>query len=78
MNILKLLKKEELTYIDWGDSELRVDFGKLYNNRSKVLKLAFSRFNNQRALNSFIKMINAWLPGYARYMAEKVSHCYKT
>ena len=27
----KLLKKEELTSIDWGDSELRVDFGKLYN-----------------------------------------------
>ena len=73
----KLLKKEELTSIDWGDSELRVDFGKLYNNRSKVLKLAFSRFNNQRALNSFIKKNNAWLPDYALYMALKESHGFK-
>ena len=35
-----LLKKEELTSIRWCDRENKVDYGLLYQNRLKVLRLA--------------------------------------
>ncbi len=68
-----LLKKEELLAVDWGDDETHVDFGKLYCGRTPILKLAFSRFRNERALNAFRKR-NAWVEDYALYMAVKEQH----
>ena len=69
-----LLKKEELLSMDWGDDDTHVDFGKLYNGRTPILKLAYSRFRNDRALDSFIKKNREWLPDFALYMALKETH----
>ncbi|MDD6856672.1 MAG: 4-alpha-glucanotransferase, partial [Oscillospiraceae bacterium] len=69
-----LLKKEELLAVDWGDDDTRVDFGKLYNGRTPILKLAYSRFRNDRALNAFIKKNASWLNDYALFMALKETH----
>ena len=69
-----LLKKEELLAVDWGNDDTRVDFGKLYNGRTPILKLAYSRFRNDRALNAFMKKNGSWLNDYALYMALKETH----
>ena len=69
-----LLTKEELLAVDWGDDEGKVDFGKLYNGRFPILKTAYSRFRNDRALNAFIKRNASWLPDFALYMALKETH----
>ena len=69
-----LLKKEELLAVDWGDDDTRVDFGKLYNGRTPILKLAYSRFRNDRALNAFIRKNASWLNDYALFMALKETH----
>ena len=71
-----LLTKEELLGVDWGEDESRVDFGKLYNGRTPILKLAYSRFRNDRALNAFIKKNASWLEDFALYMALKETHGY--
>ena len=69
-----LLTKEEVMNVDWGSDETEVDFGKLYNGRTPILKLAYSRFRNERALNAFRKRNEKWLPDFALYMALKESH----
>ena len=71
-----LLTKEELLGVDWGEDESYVDFGKLYNGRTPILKLAYSRFRNDRALNAFIKKNASWLEDFALYMALKETHGY--
>lgn len=40
-----LLTLEEVENCDMGDNPRRVNYGKLFNNRIPLLKLAFSRFN---------------------------------
>ena len=49
-----LLKSEDYTDISWDSSKKYVDYGKIYNNRETVLRKAFSRFNDDAALNGFI------------------------
>ena len=71
-----LLTKEELLGVDWGVDEGHVDFGRLYNGRTPILKLAYSRFRNDRALNAFIKKNASWLEDFALYMALKETHGY--
>ncbi len=39
----KLLKASEVKNRDWGDREDRVDYGKIYENRFAVLRLAYER-----------------------------------
>ncbi len=46
LNKKGLLEKEEYEYIDFGDDK-RVDYGKIFNNRVKILKKAFNRFNKE-------------------------------
>ena len=65
-----LLTKEELLGVDWGEDESCVDFGKLYYGRTPILKLAYSRFRNDRALNAFIKKNASWLEDFALYGFE--------
>ena len=38
-----LLDKESLAATDWGQSEDDIDYSKIYENRFKVLKEAFSK-----------------------------------
>ena len=67
-----LLKPEEITAIDWCSCSERVDFGTLYNNRLRVLRLAYSRFQDKdKECAKFRAMNDSWLPDFALFMALK-------
>ena len=66
-----LLEKAEFENIQWGNREDKVDFGLLYNNRLKVLRLAFARFTDNEALDAFCLENSSWLPDFALFMALK-------
>ena len=52
----RLLKKDEIISINWGNDPSRVDYGALYNNKLKILRLAYSRFNKEnREFKKFLK-----------------------
>ena len=69
-----LLLPEEPEGIDWGNDPARVDFGKIYNNRTPVLKKAFARFSDDTALDAFCGENQDWLPDFALFMALKEAH----
>lgn len=66
-----LLEKSEIEHIDWCRSETKADFGRLYNNRLNVLRLAYSRFRGGEAFDSFCVENSSWLPDFALFMALK-------
>lgn len=71
-----LLKKEEVSGINWGDNPLKVDFGKIYKNRFKVLKKAYNSYNfdNDRIYKVFCTNNSSWLDDFAVYMTIKNSN----
>ena len=69
-----LLRKEELEGIRWQRKAGKADFGLLYKNRLKVLKIAFSRFEDREDLGAFCRENEAWLPDFALFMALKDHH----
>ena len=69
-----LLRSEEITAIDWCSRSDKVDFGTLYNNRTKVLRIAYSRFTGWDALDHFCNENGDWLPDFALYMALKTKY----
>ena len=66
-----LLLPGELEGIDWGADPGRVDFGKLYNERARLLKIAFSRFEETGEFREFVRDNSLWLEDYALFMAIK-------
>lgn len=42
-----LLEEKDYAFEDWGDNPERVDYGKLFLNKAKVLKKAFDNFDKQ-------------------------------
>lgn len=50
-----LLKEDEYSSINFGSDPSRVDYASLFNNRIKLLKLAFSRFKSTAKFKSFLK-----------------------
>lgn len=51
----KLLEKSEYQEIDWGDSS-RVDYGKLFEKKAEILKIAFKRFDRtQESWKNFLQ-----------------------
>lgn len=68
-----LLKSSELKDIDWGTDTARVDYGKIYNSRFKVLRLAFNRGREvlKEKIAAFRRENGGWLENYALYMAVK-------
>ena len=66
-----LLEKGEIEHIDWCWSETKADFGRLYNNRLNVLRLAYGRFRGGEAFDSFCAENSSWLPDFALFMALK-------
>ena len=66
-----LLTREELESTNWGESETRVDYGCLYNNRSKLLKIAFDRFAADGAFLGFVEENAWWLEDFGLFMALK-------
>ena len=66
-----LLKKSEITKINWSDEPTRVNFGKLYNHRLDVLELAFRRFCPDEAFDAFCHSNDSWIWDFAMFMALK-------
>ena len=66
-----LLKTEEISAIDWGMNPERVDFGTMYTQRSKILRLAFDRFVPDAGYEAFAEENKAWLADYSLFMALK-------
>ncbi len=66
-----LLKKEEIQNVPWGENPCRVDFGRMYNHRIPVLKLAYQRFQPDDDYEAFVQENESWLPDYALFMALK-------
>jgi 4-alpha-glucanotransferase len=68
-----LLKKSEVTRIDWGDDPVYVDYGLMYIKRYRVLKKAFDRseLDGTPEYRVFCAEHNYWLKGYCNFMAKK-------
>ncbi len=67
-----LLRKEELSAIDWGDTPRYVDYGKIYENRFAVLRRAFDRgYAAAKGEVEAFAAENRWLGDYALFMALK-------
>ena len=66
-----LLRQEEVSAIRWCDREDKVNFGILYQNRTKVLRLAYSRFKVGGEFDAFCRENDSWLPDFALFMALK-------
>ena len=66
-----LLKKAEIDGFNFEDDNERVDYERLYNNRYKVLKIAFSRFEEDDEYKKFADKNSHWLDDYALFMALK-------
>ena len=68
-----LLRAGEADAPDWGDHPGWVDYGKIYESRFAVLRLAYRRADGYCAAErAAFRTENAgWLPDYALYMAVK-------
>ena len=71
----KLLRPAELKNRDWGADPARVDYGKIYENRFQVLRLAYERGRERYSaeLAAFRQQNAAWLENYALFMAVKAA-----
>ena len=63
--------RDEIDHVDWCWSETKADFGRLYNNRLRVLRLAYSRFHGSVEFDAFCSENNDWLYDFALFMALK-------
>lgn len=68
-----LLTREEADAIDWGENPERTDYGKLYQERTPLLKKAYLRghVRYQREFELFCEENRSWLPDYTLYVALK-------
>ncbi len=68
-----LLKQEEADSFDFGSDPQAIDYGKLFENRLPLLRLAFSRFSENDEYREFCRRNGYWLDDYALFMAIKQS-----
>lgn len=66
-----LLKQEEVDAVSWSSDQSRVDYGCLYENRCKVLRLAYKRFMPNDKYHAFLADNGHWLEDYALFMTLK-------
>jgi 4-alpha-glucanotransferase len=67
-----LLTKKECDSFDFGEKEEYVSYEKLFDNRFKLLKIAFGRWDlSDSKYKSFLRENENWLDGYALFMAIK-------
>ena len=66
-----LLKQEEVDAVNWSSDESRVDFGCLFENRCKLLLLAYGRFTENEEYRRFTAENADWLEDYGLFMALK-------
>lgn len=69
-----LLTNEEFVSFDFGENTNQIDYEKLYENRSKMLRLAFSRFFPDSDYYSFCDKNSYWLDKYALFMTLKAKN----
>ncbi len=65
-----LLKNSEVNSVNFGTDPRRVDYGKLYDKRFGLLKLAAERGRGNAEFDLF-KKENVWLQDYCSFMALK-------
>ncbi len=73
-----LLTKREADSKDFGSDKFKIDYGKLYENRLPLLKIAFSRFKESREYFTFCEENAHWLDSYATFMALKTINGFKS
>ena len=67
-----LLTEEEICSFRWGSDEADINYAMIYENRFKVLRMAYTRFDVQTdGFKSFQKKAGSWLSDYALYSALK-------
>ncbi|MBR4108766.1 MAG: 4-alpha-glucanotransferase [Oscillospiraceae bacterium] len=66
-----LLDQQVLDCICWNRTEDRVDFGLQYENRAKVLKMAYSRFEENEDFCRFCRENSSWLSDFSLFQALK-------
>ena len=71
-----LLEDDICTQADFGNNPNQIDYGKLYQNRFHILKIAYEHAKERQILNSsdyvdFLNEQNEWLADYALYMSVK-------
>lgn len=69
-----LLTREEVDSVTWSKREDRVDYGALYESRTKVLYQAYKRFQPGEDFHQFCLDNQDWLADYSLFMAVKESH----
>lgn len=79
IDIVELIKEGLITEsqadsFDFGDDDESIDYGKLYENRLKLLKLSFNNFKPDRNFIKFAHENSFWLDDYALFMALKNAH----
>lgn len=68
-----LLKKSEVNAYDWGKNSSYIDYGKLWESRYEVLRIAYkrSRHFESPSYKKFLRQNSHWLNDYALFMAVK-------
>ena len=71
-----LLRKKDVTGIDWGSDPAKVDYGAIYRNRYQVLRKAYANGRDRYAdeIAAFRAENAAWLENYALFMSVKAKH----
>ena len=71
-----LLDKKEYVSVNWGGDASRIDYGRLYEQRYPILKLAAKRFleNEPEDFEIFCDLQAFWLEDYALFMTLKDAH----
>lgn len=67
----KLIDKTTADSFDFGDNFEKIDYGKLYENRLSLLRLAFENFKPNNDYISFVEKNSFWLDNYSLFMALK-------
>lgn len=68
-----LLKKSDFSSIDWGYDPRSVDYGRIYNERFRILQKACANFRENAEFEEFCLRNAFWLDDYALFTALKTS-----
>jgi len=67
-----LLDRSEIEAEDWGADARKVDYGKIYEARFRVLRKAYERgYERDKVAVAEFRAENVWVENYALYMAVK-------
>ena len=67
-----LLTEEQIRSFHWGEHETNIDYAILYQNRHKILRMAFEQFDTgKQDYREFVEDSADWIEDYALFMALK-------